>query len=256
MSSKDPRRSQRITPTELLRREKSVLLREQECKRKSDELNERTLLLSKREDEVTVMLAQMAEREARAALNDLEEHFTCPLCYEIMAHPISLSPGQCGHTFCATCILKWFFSRLHRPCGGWHEPVDCPMCRTHLIVTPERPPRPNITFPFVPNRIASSMLESLVQKLARSALTPVIKKEDIDGSWVSEACTAECVRFTPKPKEEGISTEIILWGEGGSLRAEWLRKDRDGRREINDLLQRWENLESDDFIDLKHKFGV
>jgi len=155
--------------------------------------------------------------------------------------------------------LKWFFSRLHLACGGWHEPVDCPICRTHLVLTPERPPRPDVTFPFVPNRIASSILESLLQKLARPAIAPVIKKEDIDGSWTSmsvQTCAADCVRITPKPKDDVGSTDIILWREGGCLRAEWLKKDRDGRRDMNNLLQRWEHIQPDDFIELKHKFGV
>ncbi len=144
-----------------------------------------------------------------------------------MAHPFSLGPAQCGHSFCAMCILKWFFSRLHRACGGWHEPVDCPICRTHLILTPDRPPRPNFTFPLVPNRIASSILESLVQKLARPPIAPVIKKEDTDSSWVSspgQTCTADCLSESPKPKEE--ATDIMLWREGGCMRAEWLKKDR------------------------------
>jgi hypothetical protein len=62
-------------------------------------------------------------------------------CYEIMAQPYSLNPGQCGHTFCALCILRHFFSRLHKACGGWHESVDCPMCRSLLVITPDRVPR-------------------------------------------------------------------------------------------------------------------
>ncbi|KAF8623045.1 hypothetical protein AX15_006551 [Amanita polypyramis BW_CC] len=258
-SSKDLRRSQRITPAELIRREKALLSKEQDCKRKSDELNERILLLSKREDEATMLLSQIAEREAQAILNQLEDHFTCPLCYEIMAHPFSLNPAQCGHTFCAMCILKWFFSRLHRACGGWHEPVDCPICRSHLVLTPDRPPRPNLTFPFVPNRIASSVLESFVQKLARPPIALVIKKEDTDGSWVSnsgQTCISGCIRTSPNPKEEVGSTDITLWRDGGCLRSEWLKKDRDGKREMTNLLQRWEHLEADDFIELKHRLGV
>lgn len=77
--AKDLRRSQRITPAELIRREKALVSKEQECKRKSDELNERILLLSKREDEATMLLSQIAEREAQAVLNQLEDQFTCPL---------------------------------------------------------------------------------------------------------------------------------------------------------------------------------
>ncbi|KAF8637659.1 hypothetical protein AX17_002727 [Amanita inopinata Kibby_2008] len=258
-SNKDLRRSQRITPTELVRREKALLSRERECKRKSDELNERILLLSKKEDEATLMMSQIADRQAQAVLSQLDDYFTCPLCYEIMAHPFTLNPAKCGHTFCALCILKWFFSRLHRACGGWHEAVDCPICRTHLILTPDRTPRTSLTFPFVPNRIASSILESLIEKLAHPPIASIIKKEDTDGSWVSESgqtCTADCIRAPLKVKEEDGAMDVVSWREGGCLRAEWLKKDRDGRREMKDLLHRWENLDADDFVELKHKFGV
>ncbi|PFH51829.1 hypothetical protein AMATHDRAFT_74708 [Amanita thiersii Skay4041] len=256
-SSKDLRRSQRITPTELVRRERTLLQREQECKRKSDELNERILLLSKKEDEATLMMSQIAEREACAILSQLEEHFTCPLCYEIMAHPYTLNPGHCGHTFCATCILKWFFSRLHRACGGWHESVDCPICRAPLMLTPDRIPRLVSTFPFVPNRIAASMLESSIEKLARLPSPSIVKKEDSDGLWISEqTCTIDCVKMPTKPKEEDGMLDTDAWKEDGCLRAEWLKKDSDGRREINNLFQRWENLDADDFVELKRSLGV
>ena len=77
--AKDLRRSQRITPAELIRREKALVSKEQDCKRKSDELNERILLLSKREDEATMLLSQIAEREAQAVLHQVEDQFTCPL---------------------------------------------------------------------------------------------------------------------------------------------------------------------------------
>jgi len=79
-TTSDPRRSVRITPTELVKREKALLKKEQECKRKADELDERFLTLSKKEDEASLMLLQMAEREAKAMLEQLEEHFTCSLC--------------------------------------------------------------------------------------------------------------------------------------------------------------------------------
>lgn len=75
----DLRRSQRITPAELVKREKALLLNEQEFKRKVGELDERMLSILRKEDHASLMLAQVAERESTAMLAQLEEHFMCPL---------------------------------------------------------------------------------------------------------------------------------------------------------------------------------
>ena len=38
---------------------------------------------------------------------------------------------NCGHAFCATCILRHYHTnRLEQ--AGVVKPVECPMCRTHL----------------------------------------------------------------------------------------------------------------------------
>ncbi|KAF8966324.1 hypothetical protein BDZ97DRAFT_1657979 [Flammula alnicola] len=169
-SGSDRRRFQRITTAELDRREKRLLLKEQDFKNRCDDLEKRILSHSRKEDETSLMMSQLAEREIQATLQQLEEHFTCALCYEILAAPYSLNPSHCGHTFCGLCILKWFFSRLHRACGGWHESVDCPICRSLLIITPELTPRLQLTFPFVPNRVTGSVVESLVEKLVNPPL--------------------------------------------------------------------------------------
>lgn len=150
-----------------------------------------------------------------------------------MAHPYILNPGQCGHTFCGLCILKWFFSRLHVTCGGWHESVDCPICRSLLVITPDQPPRPNTTFPFVPNRIATAVCESLIEKLAKyppgSRLT--VKREDSEGALGPGAgWDMVCNRKEGMAKlEEGKPVETTGaagWKEGGTIRAEWLKKNR------------------------------
>ncbi|KAF9461205.1 hypothetical protein BDZ94DRAFT_1264236 [Collybia nuda] len=258
------RRSQRITPAELVKREKALLLNEQEFKQKVGELEERMLKISRKEDQASLMLVQAAERESTAILSQLEEHFMCPLCYEVMAYPYTLNPGQCGHTFCAICILKWFFSRLHRACGGWHESVDCPMCRSLLVITPDRVPRLEITFPFVPNRTAAGVVESLVEKLVEPPLgTLIVKREDTEGIWASELkedWNAGCGRKKEKSKEEGqgiqVNAAVSDWREGGAARAEWLKRNREGKKEMNHLLKFWSTLASQDFISLKQKLGV
>ncbi|KAJ7765431.1 hypothetical protein DFH07DRAFT_364797 [Mycena maculata] len=261
--SDHPRRSRRITPSELLRRETALEIREIECKRKADELEERSLSLSKKEDEASTIMSQIAARESKATLAQLEEYFTCALCYEIMAQPYSLNPGQCGHTFCALCILRHFFSRLHKACGGWHESVDCPMCRSLLVITPDRVPRLDITFPFVPNRTAAAVCESMIEKLSQSSAGSglVVKREESEGNWPpGSEWDMEWGRKKGKSKEEEEleeeNADLAGWREGGNLRTEWLKKDREGKKEMLHLLKYWTTMRSQDFVDLKQKFGV
>ncbi|KDR80663.1 hypothetical protein GALMADRAFT_1097534 [Galerina marginata CBS 339.88] len=265
-SGPDRRRLRRITATELERREKRLISQERDFKDRSDELEERIMLLSKKEDQTLLMMSQLAEQETRATLNQLEEHFTCPLCMESLAAPYSLSPSNCGHTFCGLCILKWFFSRLHRVCGLWHESVDCPICRSVLIPTPERTPRPQATFPFVPNRVTASVIESLVEKLAKAPLysQAKIKREESEGTWGSQSSKNRgrgCVRKMEPPEErdsEKISDilDVTTWREGGHMRAEWLKKDREGKREMAYILKNWSTMGSQEFITMKLKLGV
>ncbi|KAJ7224218.1 hypothetical protein GGX14DRAFT_648999 [Mycena pura] len=257
-----PRRSTRITPSELVRRESALEIREAECSRRAAELEEHSLSLSKKEDEASTLLSQIAIREDKAILSQLEEHFTCALCYEVMAQPYSLNPGQCGHTFCALCILRHFFSRLHKACGGWHESVDCPMCRSLLVITPDRVPRLDITFPFVPNRTAAAVCESIIEKLSRSSPSSglVVKREESESTWPGSEWDMEWGRKKGKSKEEEEieeeNADLAGWREGGNLRTEWLKKDREGKKEMLHLLKYWTTMRSQDFVDLKQKFGV
>ncbi|KAJ7623229.1 hypothetical protein FB45DRAFT_869866 [Roridomyces roridus] len=257
------RRSTRITPSELIRREMNLELRELEVKRKSDELDERSRSLSRKEDEAATILSQIATRQSKSILDDLEEHFTCPLCFEIMAQPFSLNPGACGHSFCALCILRHFFSRLHKACGGWHESVDCPMCRSLLVITPDRVPRLDITFPFVPNRTAAAMCEAMIEKLAQSSAGShlVVKREESEGNWPpGSEWDMEWGRKKGRSKEEEelevANSDLACWREGGKLRAEWLKRDREGKKEMQVLLTCWTTFRSQDFVDLKQRLGV
>ncbi|KAH9479427.1 Tripartite motif-containing protein 5 [Psilocybe cubensis] len=265
-SGSDLRRLKRITTTDLERREKRLALKEQNLRDRMNELDERIQSLSKKEDQTSQIISQIAEREAQSILRQLEEHFTCALCYEILASPYSLTPSHCGHTFCGLCILKWFFSRLHRVCGLWHESVDCPICRSVLTPTPERIPRLQSTFPFVPNRVTASVVESLVEKLINPPLYSQanVKKEEIESTWGSQSRKHRgrgCVRKR-EPSEEKDSEkvsdtlDVIAWREGGHLRTEWLKKDREGKKEMAYILNHWSTMGSQDFINMKQKLGV
>ncbi|KAF9561206.1 hypothetical protein CPC08DRAFT_664551 [Agrocybe pediades] len=266
-SGTDCRRLRRRASSELDQREKRLADKEKDLNDRSHQLEERILSVERKEDQLTsLMMSQLAEREALSALKQLEDHFTCALCYEILAAPYSLRPAHCGHTFCGICVLKWFFSRLHRLCGAWHESVDCPICRSTLIPPHEDGPRFLSSFPFVPNRVTASVIESLTEKLTNPPLISQakIKREESETSWASQSRKDRgrgCVRKREpseemEPEKNSDALNVAAWREGGHLRAEWLKKDREGKEEMAFLLNNWLTLESQDFVLMKDKLRV
>lgn len=66
------RQPRRLTPGELAKREVALVAKEQEYKKKAEELDERLSIVKRKE-------AEASEREIRDILSQLEEHFLCPL---------------------------------------------------------------------------------------------------------------------------------------------------------------------------------
>lgn len=97
------------------------------------------------------------------------------------------------------------------------------------MITPDRVPRSGITFPFVPNRVATAVVESLVEKLAQSSL-PVVKQEDPEALRISDPDKEgqKRKREGPKVEDGSCSSEVDLdtWREGGTLRNEWIKRDK------------------------------
>lgn len=73
------RQLSRITASELTRREKILLFKEQECRLRTQQLDEQLKTLLDRENEATAKLSQLAKKEAQSALSQLDEYFTCAL---------------------------------------------------------------------------------------------------------------------------------------------------------------------------------
>ncbi|KAI0793738.1 hypothetical protein C8Q74DRAFT_1244514 [Fomes fomentarius] len=157
-----------------------------------------------------------------------------------MAEPYLLDNALCGHTFCAVCVLKWAFARIHRGCGYWHEALECPLCRALLPYTADNAPRNMHTFPFILNRIADASIKSLLTILKEAA-----------GSKTAVCVNAGVVRSgTWHGKVDG---EVIPWGEGESARVEWENRARIGKREMALLVSNWTTLQPEDFIAIKDR---
>ena len=192
---------------------------------------------------------------------------------------------NCGHTFCAICMVKHFFSRFHRTCGGWHEHVECPMCRSILIYTPNQLPRSLLTFPFAKNRMTDAAVVAMVDQLTTQI-------EDIG---TPNPC--ENVDQTKGGTKIDCASLLAVWRTGGSSRMEWLERReyvfqlsvflpcftphrlyrgvfRRGRRtymrttihslvcadifaeEVDYLSRNWSTITSHEFIKTKDRLGV
>jgi len=226
-------------------REKALNERERDLKKKQEDLD------SQAQNIDTIM----KEKEKEMTLAFLDDNFSCALCCEIIACPYSPTSVDCGHSFCAICLLKWFFSRLHRACGSWHESVACPFCRTPLAHTPPDPPRHLSTFPFAPNRLADASIRAALEKLASSTSPDnqgLLNPEDGGGNQANRASRVK--------KEESVGlgpeSDMDSWLEGGRSRVEWSARERRGHSEMVDIRNRWPRLTSDEFTAIKNRLNV
>ncbi|KLO11058.1 hypothetical protein SCHPADRAFT_999187 [Schizopora paradoxa] len=220
-------------------REQTLKQRETDLKKKESDLDSQAQNLN------TIMKG----KEKEMTLEFLEEHLSCALCCEIIACPYSPISGNCGHSFCAMCLLKWYFSRLHDDCGSWHERVACPFCRAPLTFTPAIPPRDINTFPFAPNRLADACIQAAVEKLASNG-SP---KPEADGRSQSR-------RASRVKKEESVGllleSDVIGWSEYGRNRTDWNNRNRRGHDEMEDIRSRWTVLAPEDFHAIKSRLNV
>ncbi|KAH9923332.1 uncharacterized protein B0H18DRAFT_878767, partial [Fomitopsis serialis] len=135
------------------------------------------------------------------------------------ACPYSLSPASCGHSFCALCLLQWYFTHLCDACSSWCSELACPLCRAELpndwageLIWP----RPMFTLPFTPSRLADERVTALVDMLCGPVPT-----NSSEGS--SSRRKMSKGKKPQSPKEAGPSSG---WEHGGRLREEWQDRNR------------------------------
>ncbi|OAX42751.1 hypothetical protein K503DRAFT_682670, partial [Rhizopogon vinicolor AM-OR11-026] len=105
------------------------------------------------------------------------------------------SPRQCGHSFCAICVLNWF---KHEPTGLISPDRACPTCRSALVDPSQTSLTTNSLFPFTPNRTAQDVIRCMIDTISKEA----------DSGNVS------------------ASDSLAKWGGNGSTREEWRQKER------------------------------
>ena len=71
--------------------EKALVKHELELRCQADDLDSRVSCVIEQEEKAARLFSQMAEREARATLFQLEEHFTCPLYVRSLLSLLCLS---------------------------------------------------------------------------------------------------------------------------------------------------------------------
>lgn len=125
------------------------------------------------------------------------------------AAPYSLNNPQCGHTFCALCLVRWALASLSED-GGWHESLLCPMCRAPLPQAGSAdPPRSKCTFPFIPNPIVDADIKdlvSIVREAADADVVPGSKGKSIapSGRWHGK-----------------VDDKVKAWGQGERALFDW-----------------------------------
>jgi hypothetical protein len=108
------------------------------------------------------------------------------------------------------------------------------MCRSLLIITPEHIPRLQLTFPFVPNRIAASVIESLLTKLVeqpRFSQAKTVTELATKYKTKSRRKLGSYPRKEMKLEDTGVevsSGKLVLadWLEAGCMRIDWLERVR------------------------------
>ena len=124
------------------------------------------------------------------------------------ASPTSLTT-VCGHSFCASCILKWYFTDYSYGIKGWKTSVKCPLCRARMRM-PQNDAKSDsmTTCPIAPNRAIEGALDSIMNMLA----FPIECGPSIGGKYERKSTLA------------GVEDLAFDWREGGSSRKEWLKR--------------------------------
>ncbi|KAF7793515.1 hypothetical protein EIP86_004629 [Pleurotus ostreatoroseus] len=224
----------------LLEREHEMVAKEQKVQQWEDELDER---------EIAVVTGEDTEiARAEQIVKFLEDKLTCALCWDIIAHPYQLRPSQCGHTFCASCLLEWALSQMHSSCGHWHERLECPLCRAPLPETPYEHPRDPFSCPFIPNRLITDVLGSLIDELSS-----LLASTEVD----AEAAGPSSRKENPAKKQRVIHDEdpsVTAWRSGGEAKASWKRRDTIGRQYMTTFVDNWSTFSQREFVKFKNKF--
>ncbi|KAI0832127.1 hypothetical protein BC628DRAFT_587334 [Trametes gibbosa] len=243
----------RITLYETKHREVDQQAKAVETRNKAIEAREKTL---KKLPQGLAQGTASASTESAWAFNHLEEHYTCSLCYDILACPYTLSPGQCGHSFCAMCILQWSFAAVHRGCGFWHDSLECPLCRAELPYTSDHVPRSMFSFPFTPNRLSDTAIHALIEGITKREGGPNAGAGEGSGPGVGM-----CVSIGQGKSDATISAslkdgeKLSAWKETGMAYLDWKERDR-GRAEMTLLATEWASLGANDFVAFKDRLGV
>ncbi|EPT01140.1 hypothetical protein FOMPIDRAFT_1023444 [Fomitopsis schrenkii] len=238
---KEKERDAKKRETECKKWEQTLKKREAEFAQREADLEERKKELQKKEQEIGDKALGVNMSRSDEAIDELDAKWQCALCFDVMACPYSLSPAQCGHTYCAVCILKWYFTNLCEACGDWCNHLDCPLCRTVLPrpVEPNERPRQMYALPFTPARAADERVTQLVDSL--SGPVPESPTKASSSKRGKGKGKKKQVASTGGSDAEP-STPSTGWEYGGTLREEWQARSSRGRTEMRHLITQWPQM--------------
>ncbi|EMD39131.1 hypothetical protein CERSUDRAFT_104393 [Gelatoporia subvermispora B] len=231
---------QQKAQSDLAKREKEIERREKEFSRKSANLAKKEESLQKREKQINELMLNLCVDRGEQALHKLDDMFQCELCLDVLAAPYTMVPEKCGHTFCSLCILQYYLGKFHDDCCKFHQPMDCPKCRTVLPWPNAHHKRASCSCPFTPNRLADGVIEQHVEVLTASAqeLHNIAKANKKGGRLVIP------------------DTPIVDWREKGRAKIAWKARYDQGKAEMLLLTERWKTIGGDDIIMMKRRLGI
>ncbi|KAJ3478779.1 hypothetical protein NLI96_g9521 [Meripilus lineatus] len=205
-------------------REKALEMLERSLSAKAEELQEREHYIECMEEEIKQKIKNISHCEsamiddAKKTIKFLQDTFACSICHDVMAYPVTVANSNCGHSFCALCLLKGFFSLLDED-GYWSAQLACPTCRTALALIPDDTPRPAHTCPFIPNTATDKEITQLVDSLHQYTFD------------------------VPGPAEE-----ILTWLINGGSRVKWWIRARYGKFVADSVIKDWAQCQRHEFL--------
>jgi len=109
--------------------------------------------------------------------------------------------------------------------------------------------------------VIAALVERIALPPANTAMR--VKREEVEQAIVSgskarkkRGCSRVATKEEEAPDEPPRTPDVEAWGPDGFSRAEWLRKEREGKEEMTRLLASWQGMQPKDYIDFKARLGV
>ncbi|EED83835.1 predicted protein [Postia placenta Mad-698-R] len=104
-------------------------------------------------------LLTLSANLAQSLFQQLVEDYSCPFAYPLTT--------DCGHTYCALCVLKPIFTHCDPQSGQWDHNINCPKCSRPLLYNKQDPPGYLPSLPLTSNKTAAAAINEIFSVITR-----------------------------------------------------------------------------------------